>query len=689
MEPIAALVLALAALVPAAPAADGGPLTTQDLFRMKLVSAAAISPDGATVAYTLSVPRDPLSGKDGRNHSELWVVGPDGRPRPYITGEVNVSGVRFSPDGRDLLFLDKRAGDKKRSLYALPLAGGEARKLFEHDDDLASFAHHPTLPRLAFIATPEDKERKKAADKGYSQEVYEEDDRLAEVSIVDLGLPGAKAQKVPLEGHPSDLEWSPDGRRLLLALAPDPRVDSSYMRRRLHVVEPTGAVVAVIEHEGKLGRSTFSPNGRMVAFIGARDQHDPKEGRLMVASAAGGFTKELAPDFEGHFVDVAFLDDDTLLYLADRGCETVLGRMDADGSAHEELFCRPDLAISAMQASEGAKSLALVAHSPAFGNEAFRWSPGGEPVRLTHSNPWLEQRGLGLQEVIRYKARDGLEIEALLVWPLGRKRDDGGERVPLVVIVHGGPEAHYRNGWVTRYSEPAQVLSGKGYAVLLPNYRASTGRGVDYSMLDHKDPAGKEFDDLVDGVDHLVAMGLVDAAKVGVTGGSYGGYASGWCATKFTDRFAAAVMGFGVSNLLSMSGTSDIPDEHYLVHHRIHPWEDWQLFLERSPIYHAPQSKTPILILAGKVDPRVPPSQSIELYRYLKMAGHPAVRLVQYPGEGHGNARAASRLDYHVRQLQWFDHYLKGPGGAPPAMDLDHAWFVTGKSSAAETTASQ
>ncbi|MSR47264.1 MAG: S9 family peptidase, partial [Planctomycetes bacterium] len=317
--------------------------------------------------------------------------------------------------------------------------------------------------------------------------------------------------------------------------------------------------------------------------------------------------------------------------------------------------------------------------APKWGNELFAWNAKGARTRLTELNPWLEERRLGKQEVVRWKARDGLEIEGLLVWPVGRKPDEEGPKVPLVVIVHGGPEAHYRNGWITRYSEPAQVLAGQGYAVLLPNYRASTGRGVEFSMLDHKDPAGKEFDDLVDGVDFLVAKGLVDSARVGVTGGSYGGYASGWCATKHTARFAAAVMGFGVANLLSMSGTSDIPEEHYLVHHRMHVWENWQLFLERSPIYYAPQCKTPILILAGKADPRVPPSQSMELYRYLEAAGHKAARLVQYPGEGHGNARAASRLDYHLRLLQWFDHYLKSAGGAPPPMELDYSFMVTGK----------
>ena len=188
-----------------------------------------------------------------------------------------------------------------------------------------------------------------------------------------------------------------------------------------------------------------------------------------------------------------------------------------------------------------------------------------------------------------------------------------------------------------------------------------------------RDAPGKEFDDLVDAVDHLVAIGLVDPAKAGVTGGSYGGYATAWCATRFTERFAAGVMMVGISDTVSKVGTTDIPDEEYLVHALKRPWEQWQDQLERSPIYHADGSKTPLLILHGKDDPRVDPGQSREMYRHLKLRGSAPVRLVLYPGEGHGNRKAASRLDYALRSLQWFEHYLKGPGGAPPEPELDYA----------------
>ena len=193
-----------------------------------------------------------------------------------------------------------------------------------------------------------------------------------------------------------------------------------------------------------------------------------------------------------------------------------------------------------------------------------------------------------------------------------------------------------------------------------------------FSKLDHGDFAGKEFDDLVDGVDHLVSVGLVDKAKVGVTGGSYGGYATAWCSTYHTQHFAAGVMFVGISDCVSKVGTTDISEEMMLVHLRKRLWDDWNFFLERSPIRHVEKAQTPLLILHGKEDPRVHTSQSLELYRHLKVLGQTPVRLVLYPGEGHGNRRAASRFDYTLRMMQWLEHYLQGPGGSPPPYELQY-----------------
>jgi dipeptidyl aminopeptidase/acylaminoacyl peptidase len=277
------------------------------------------------------------------------------------------------------------------------------------------------------------------------------------------------------------------------------------------------------------------------------------------------------------------------------------------------------------------------------------------PERLTDHNPWLADEAMAEQEVVTYTARDGLELQGLLIHPMDREE---GTRYPLITVVHGGPEAHYDDGWLTAYSMAGQMAAARGYAVFYPNYRGSTGRGETFATSSQRDLAGKEFDDIVDGVDALIERGLVDEDRVGVTGGSYGGYATGWMATRYTDRFAAGVMFVGISNNISKWGESDIPEELFLVHSRQRIWEDYMGYLERSPIYHAGEADTPLLILHGKEDPRVHPSQSLELYRHIKTRTDTPVRLVFYPGEGHGNRAATARFDYNLRMLRWFDRFL-------------------------------
>ena len=293
------------------------------------------------------------------------------------------------------------------------------------------------------------------------------------------------------------------------------------------------------------------------------------------------------------------------------------------------------------------------------------------PRRLTTSNHWLGEMEQAKSSVVRYPARDGTKIEGILTHPA-----DERPRMlyPLILCVHGGPESHERDGWLTNYSRPGQVASSSGYFTFYPNYRGSTGRGVAFSKMGQGDEGGKEFDDLIDAIDYLADNFPIDKTKVGVTGGSYGGFATAWCSTALTDHFAAGVMFVGISDTIGKKGTTDIPNEDFLVHTRSRPWEDkWEFYLKRSPIYHVTKAKTPLLIMGGKADTRVHPSQSIELYRFLKMLGQVPVRLVQFPGEGHGNRKAALKLDYNIRMMQWFDHYLKGPGGPPPPPEIDYS----------------
>ena len=649
--------------------------TPWHVARLRLASSPVPSPHGRYIAYVLHVPRDPLAGDSGPGWSELHVVYPDGASRPFITGEVSIGSVDWLPDGSAISFLSKRGDDKLRSLYAIPIDGGEARKVLEFAADVSGYSFSPDGARVALLATEEQpKEVKESRDKGFNQEVYEEDSRTAGVFIATLAGEGEgeAPRKLELPGSPSELVWAPAGNRLALALAPTPHIDDWYMKRKVHVIDIDSAeVLARFENPGKLGKIAWNPDGKHLAFLSGEDINDPSEGRLMVVPADGGELQQVLLGVEGDFTDLAWKDAETIVYLAAVGVTSRIGEVRPASGEHTVLLPEGSMVLASLALARGGETLVLLGESPHHPNEVFAMSAGNErPFRLTDSNPWLADMRFAPQEVVKFNARDGLELEGILVRPLD---EEEGKRYPLILTVHGGPESHIPNGWQTYYSRPGQVGAAQGFAVFSPNYRGSTGRGVAFSKLGQADYAGKEFDDLVDAVDHLVETGVVDRERVGITGGSYGGYASAWGATYHTERFAASVMFVGISDLISKAGTTDIPNEMELVHARKRLYENWQWYLERSPIYYAEQARTPILILHGKEDPRVHPSQSLELYRHLRILGNVPVRLVFYPGEGHGNRNSAARLDYNLRMMRWFEHYLEGEGGDPPPHELEHA----------------
>jgi dipeptidyl aminopeptidase/acylaminoacyl peptidase len=201
------------------------------------------------------------------------------------------------------------------------------------------------------------------------------------------------------------------------------------------------------------------------------------------------------------------------------------------------------------------------------------------------------------------------------------------------------------------------MLAQRGFVVLMPNYRGSTGRGVAYSMGDHNDLMGKEFDDMLAGIDHLVDLGYVDPDRVGIGGGSYGGYTSAWAATKHSERFQASVVFAGIANQISKAGVTDTPSENAVVHWNVWLYDNMDLVWDRSPIKHIRNAQTPTLIGHGERDLRVPTGQAFELYRGLKHMGVPT-ELVIYPREPHGLRERAHQIDFSRRALQWYLKYL-------------------------------
>ncbi|WP_372767791.1 prolyl oligopeptidase family serine peptidase [Pseudoalteromonas sp.] len=667
-----ALTVALSMAATAAIANDT--LTLEDLTKIQSVGQTVISPNGDTVAFTRSVPREIYVEKDGFNYSELFLTDAKGNERPFITGKVNISSLEYSADGKFVYFLAKFKEDKFKSLYRIPVDGGQWQKVIAlKGTSISSYDLSPDNKKIAIIAKPaKPKSDKKLKELGFKAETYELGLTNSELMITDLAVTddALTLDGIALNTYVSDVNWSSDAQQLLVKTQPSALIDDKYMKSTWHVYDlAQQKTVMSFATEGKLGDAEFSPSGEFVAILGAEDKHDPATGRLYLANTKTGKIENWLPNFEGHVSDFEWSNkSDTLNFVAQIDTESFIAKIKPGSTKYKTTLKRGKLIAGRLSISDSDKTVAFAGHSRKHPSEAFILR-GKKDIRVSNSNAWLSAKRLAKQETITFNAEDGTRLDGVLVYPLDYQE---GTRYPLIMSVHGGPESHDKDGWVTNYSRPGQVAAARGYAVLYPNYRGSTGKGVDYSKLGQNDYAGEEFNDLVRFKQHLVDRGLVDNKRVGITGGSYGGYASAWAATKLTEHFATSVMFVGVTNQLSKFGTTDISNEMHLVHARSYPWDKWQWYLERSPIYWAGQSKTPLLIMHGKDDPRVHPAQSMELYRYMKVQGKD-VRLIYYPGEGHGNKRMAAKYDYSLRLMRWMDNYLLDGKSEMPAYEIDHA----------------
>jgi dipeptidyl aminopeptidase/acylaminoacyl peptidase len=659
--------------IPLSAGPAGGAFTAKDVLKTRGCSGAAVSPDGLWIAYTVYTPRK-ASEKAGSSYRELFLVNTRTRQvKPFITGKVSIGGLQWTPDGKRLGFTTRRGEKAKNQVWVIPVDGGEAVQATFAKNGVYSYQWHPTQNKIAYISSnPKPEKEKKLAKKGYGFIFYEENLKHNHLYMQDLDGEKKEAKQLTKGKTVTGFVFSPDGGAIAASAMDKNLVDYRYMFRHVYLVDvKTGKMEKLTGNPGKLGNFNFSPDGSKIAYTRSLDRKDHQASQVFVVDVKTKKEKNLTePGFKGHVNWSGWKNNKTVAYTAGEGVWSTLNVVPANGGKRTIILNSKDNGISfwRLNYTKDFKHFAFTGSSGSFPSDLFYWNPGlKKPVRLTHVNPWLKDKKLGKQAVIRYNARDGLEIEGLLIYPLDYKK---GQTYPLIVVVHGGPEGHYSNSWVTGYSSPGQVWAGKGYAVFYPNYRASTGYGVKFALEGYGDPAGKEFDDIADGIDYLVKEGVADKERVGLGGGSYGGYAAAWFGSYYTKYVRAVVMFVGISDLISKRGTTDIPYEELYVHSGKQLEKQWEMNLKRSPVYYAHQSKSAVLIIGGANDTRVHPSQSLEFHRRLKMNKHPAVRLVQYPGEGHGNRKHPGRIDVLYRTIMWYDWYVKDKkpldGGMPP-----------------------
>jgi dipeptidyl aminopeptidase/acylaminoacyl peptidase len=652
----AAMLLLL--FIAAVPFPEQNVLTPEAILSIRTISDVQLSPDGKTIAFHVSRARSEAE-KPGGPLGEIWTIpATGGEPVRFTYNDKTDRMPRWSPDGRWLAFLSQRGADDKTQIYLIPRDGGDARQLTKAENSVTRFEWSPDGSMIAYtMKDPKTPEELQAEKEGKDWIIADKDYKHIRLYVVNLSTKETKLiTKEPITVH--DFDWSPDGKHFILAAAETPLVDDSYMGVRLRIVSADGGEARLLTPtQGKLEQPRWSPDGKWIAWRGATSINDPYAGSIFIVPATGGKPENLLKGYEGTATWLGWKprEPSSIVFVAIERQNNVLHTISLPARKRIPLGTQP-IIYSPPSFSNNGKLMALAGNSPKHPNEVFFGAAANKPLkRLTTFNPHLNNISLGEQEVIKWRSVDGWEIEGVLIKPVGFEK---GKRYPTVLQAHGGPEAADLNGWLGTPTRWGQLFAGRGFVTLYANYRGSIGRGVEFASADQGDMMGKEFQDMLAGIDYLIKEGITDPERVGIGGGSYGGYTSAWAATYASERFKAAVVWMGISNNISKMGTTDIFWESSHVHWKAVVYENFDLFWDRSPIKYIGKANTPTLIIHGKEDPRVPISQSKELYTALKWKGVP-VEFVTYPREEHGVVERAHQYDFMNRVLGWFEKYLK------------------------------
>jgi dipeptidyl aminopeptidase/acylaminoacyl peptidase len=697
----ASLLCLMLFLAVASPAQTKPGMTPADTLRIAGVADAQISPSGEWIAYTVS------AAEGDATRTTLWLArtGPDlSRPaenltmaRPLLPADWNASTARWSADGRRIAFIATREGE--RGIWVVTLAGDRQPRLVaslrETNFYIAyageSFAWSPDSRRIAYISASEEESAEgvetnaKADPRVVDRIQYKSrtsfSDRLrTHVWVTDVDNP-APRQLTSGAFNDHAITWNPQGREIAFLSNHEPEPEANN-NSDIFAVDMNGQVRQLTMTRGCEYEPRWSPDGKWIAYTATRREVTTidsvaEDAHVWVIEARGGAGRELTAQQDRRARSPRWsANSRTIFYLAGDQGQTLLYRVGVDGTQLLPLFngmgpepprislefvelLRRPLQITGFSIGHSRLGETLGATITNALNPAEVWVGrigmaeiyGRLNWRLTSYNDSLV-RGLTLAEPeeIRFKSFDGTPIQGWLMKPVGWRP---GQRYPLILSIHGGPHGMY--GW--GFNATFQAYAARGYAVLYLNPRGSSGYGQRFADGTLREWGGGDFRDLMIGTDEAVRRyPWIDAERIGVTGGSYGGFMTNWIITQ-TPRFRAAVAVASVSNLISFYSTSLYQD---LIHAEFggFPWDDYDQLWRWSPLRYVSRAQTPTLFLHGEQDNDVHITQAEEMYMALRRRGVETV-LVRYPREGHGFREPRHRLDAIERTLGWFDRFLK------------------------------
>lgn len=591
--------------------------------------------------------------------SRIWRVSLDGATEQLTFGPRADAMPRWSPVDDRLTFASERSLAGRMSPFLLG-TGGEAEPLGQVEGSVQDLAWTADGTSLLVLAVDEggfgaatDGAVRLRWNAAPDPHVFRPDQGRRRLLRVEVG--NGRTEEV---GPPDVSVWEFDlvDAGSAVALVSDDPSERGWYRARLALLDLRAQTVRDLWiPDGQVQGPVVDPTGTRVALLeGWSSDRGLVAGDIRVLDLGTGRRLAFNPGLSD-ITSVGWLDAETLWFAGWGGMGSRFGTFGLDGevrwAAGEDAIVGPNSFHARIQPLPDAGGMVAIREAPRQPPEVWRRPAGaqGSWTPLTAFNDGVADDLPGYPEVreLDWEGAGGLSIRGLLLLP------PGDPPFPTVVTIHGGPTWAWKHGFDPGHSLP---LWAAGFAVLLPNYRGSTGRGQAFTRLNVGDPAGDEFEDILRGVDHVVALGVADPDRVGVTGGSYGGYLTGW-AVCTTDRFAAGVMVSGIVDMLSCHLTCNHAFSEFMFGGDHRDPRSLELFMERSPITHVAGATTPTLILHGSEDQCTPLGQAEELYQGLVLNGTPT-ELVVYPREGHGLREREHAADAQRRTIAWFERYL-------------------------------
>jgi dipeptidyl aminopeptidase/acylaminoacyl peptidase len=650
------LLLIIASLGASLALAQKRGVTAEDYMNFEMANDPQISPDGTAVAYTVTT----VDQKANRRMSRIWVSSLDGSRTAAETGEtVSSTAPRWSPDGKYLAFTSARDNGRPQ-IWLLSMSGGEARRLTNLENGVSNIEWSPDSARLLCLTRTGPPASKNSDVRHYTHINYKFndtgyfDDKRSHLVVVDAKSGMAKQITDGNDWNDTDPHWSPDSTKIaFVSNRTGKEFDNDHNSDVWVIPAGGGTLVKISDHDGPDHNPRWSPDGRRIAFLGAADEEDQPQ--IYIAPAEGGKSTPVASGFDMLVGEMMWAEHGKAIYFGSgvKG-QTHVFRMDAATGAVKALTSG-ERNVHGFSLHDEDGRLAYLSNDFEHLDDVYVRDASGKEQQVSHLNGDLWSKlTIAKVERIPYKAADGWDIDGFLVKPVGW---EAGKKYPMVLSIHGGPAGQYGVDWAQEF----QVYAARGWAVFFCNPRGSTGYGRKFQRGVAHEWGGKAYTDIMTGVEEALKKNpWIDRDRLGVTGGSYGGFMTNWIVTQ-TNLFKAAVTLRSISNFISDDGTRDGAYGHArdFGGDIFHNYDEYWKY---SPLHYVQNVKTPTLVLHSDNDYRVPIEQGEQWFRALQHF-HVTSEIVMFPRENHNLTRTGEPkhlVESMNWQCYWFDRFLNG-----------------------------